>query len=212
MSTPISDLRRGLLAAVAVLLLSGCDPGSFSGSVPTRTTVNVAGRPVTVAAPPGFCVDRRSTSQSASGAFVLLSDCQLLGGPRDAGRPPVGAALTASVATAGLAPGGDATRSLGELETFARTPQGRAALGRSGRGGDVSVLATQTQGDVLYMLIEDRGPQPIAGIGSRFWRAFLEVNDRTTALSMLAFDDSGIDAQDELNTLAAFAGAIRRAN
>ena len=41
------------------------------------------------------------------------------------------------------------------------------------------------------MLVEDRGPQPIAGIDRQFWRAFLEVNGRMAALSVLGFEGAG---------------------
>ena len=66
-------------------------------------------------------------------------------------------------------------------------------LGRSGQPDRVRILATQTRGDVLYLLIEDRGRLPIAGIDRRFWRAFLEVNGRMTALSVLGFEGAGSD-------------------
>ena len=215
MSMP--TFRRLAAALAAVLALAGCDPAGVSGAGATRTTVTVAGQPVTVAAPAGFCVDRRSTSVTSTGAFVLISDCALLGqsstgASAATARPPMGAALTASVSTGGLGDGGPATQSLADLERYAATPPGRALVGRSGQSAAVRILATQTQGGVLYMLVEDRGSQPIAGIDPRFWRAFLEVNGRLIALSELNFAGSGRDAQDGLNAVASFANAVQRAN
>ena len=67
-------------------------------------------------------------------------------------------------------------------------------LGRSGQPDRVRILATQPQRDVLYVLVEDRGRQPIAGIDRQFWRAFLEVNGRMTALSVLGFAGAGVGA------------------
>ena len=54
---PISDALRGAAFGLAALALAACDPATMAGA-PSRTKVTVAGRPVTIAAPPGFCVDR----------------------------------------------------------------------------------------------------------------------------------------------------------
>ena len=80
---PISDAlpRRGARArgSGARRLRPGDDGRRGS---PSRTKVNVAGQAVTIAAPPGFCIDAESTTVNADGAFVLMSDCALLGGGR----------------------------------------------------------------------------------------------------------------------------------
>jgi hypothetical protein len=201
---PTSDPRLVL----ALLVLAACDPALSGGQ--TRARVNVAGQAVTIAAPPGFCVDAGSTAVTADGAFVLMSDCALLGG---GGRAPVGAALTASVSAGPIGgEGDDPVQSLEDLREFAASPEGRAALGRGGQPDRVRILATEQQNGVLYLLVEDRGGRSIAGIDRRFWRAFLEVNGRMTALSVLGFEGAGLDAQQGLNQLAAFATAIQRAN
>jgi hypothetical protein len=210
---PTSERLRAGLIALAGLALAACEAtmtGPVQGS-PSRTRVNVAGQAVTIAAPPGFCIDGKSTQVTANGAFVLMSDCALLGGA-SGDRPAVGAALTASVSTGGFAGEGDAAGSLDEIEEFAGTPEGRAVFGRSGQPERVRILSTQRQNDVLYLLIEDRGRLPIAGIDRQFWRAFLEVNGRMTALSVLGFSGAGVSAQDGLNQLAALAASIRAAN
>jgi hypothetical protein len=198
------------VALAALGLLAACDPATM-GTAPSRTNVTVAGRSVTVAAPPGFCVDAASTAVSAEGAFVLMSDCALLGAAASS-RPPVAAALTASISTGGLAGEGDAADTLEDLQDFAATSDGRALLGRSGRPERVRILASQVRNGVLYVLVEDRGPMPVAGIDRRFWRAFLEVNGRMAVLSELGFGDAGADPQQGLNQLAALARSIQAAN
>jgi hypothetical protein len=209
---PIFERQRAGLVVVAGLALAGCDATTMAGQAgsPSRTQVNVAGQAITIAAPPGFCIDEGSTAVTGDGAFVLMSDCGLLAG-RGGGRKPVGAALTASVSAGGLTGEGD-TGSLDEIAEFAGTADGRAVLGRSGRPDQVRVLATHRQDGVLYLLIEDRGPLPIAGIDRQFWRAFLEVDGRMAALSVLGFTGAGIGPQEGLNQLAALAAAMRRAN
>ena len=210
----ISDRLRAVGLALAGVALAGCDPtlAGLSGPAASRTRVDVAGQPVVIAAPPGFCVDPKSTAVGADGAFVLMSDCALLGATASK-RPPVGAVLTASVSPGGLGgEGDDEASSLDELQDFARTREGRALLGRSGQPDRVRILSTQVQGEVLYVLVEDRGRLPIPGLDRRFWRAFLEVNGRMTALSVLGFEGAGVGPQDALNQLAALAAAIRAAN
>ena len=207
MSTPISDRLRAAAFVVALLALAACEGGA--GGTATRETVRVGGASVTIAAPAGFCVDRRSTDVSSAGAFVLVTDCALLDAQPEGGRAPVGAAMTASVSAP--EPGAAAT-TLAELESYVGTPEGRAVLGRSGRGDAIRVLETERQGDVLFMLVEDRGPQPIAGVDRTFWRAFMEVNGRIAALSVLGFEGSGIDAQSGFGFISAFAANIRAAN
>jgi hypothetical protein len=141
-----------------------------------------------------------------------MSDCALLGTGGNT-RPPVGAAMTASVSTGGFAGEGDtAAGSLEDLAAFAQTREGRAVLGRSGQPERVRIVDTQLSGGVLYVLVEDRGAQPIAGIERQFWRAFLEVNGRLVALSILGFQGAGPDPQEALNQLAALARATQAAN
>ncbi len=198
---------------LAALSLMACDPATLAagGAAPSRARLSVAGETVTIAAPPGFCVDSKSTTTNAEGAFVLMTDCALLGAA-PAGKAPVGAALTASVSSGGLGGEGDEAGSLEDLQDFARTREGRAVLGRSGQPDRIRVLNSQIRNGVLYVLVEDRGTLPIAGIERQFWRAFLEVDGRITALSELGFAGAGIGPQEGLNQLAALAAAIQAAN
>jgi hypothetical protein len=210
---PSSERRATGLAAVATLMLAagGFAQAAWAGPA-TRTRVNVAGQAVTIAAPAGFCVDTKSTTMTTAGAFVLMSDCSLLGGAKT-GKPPIGAALTASVSNGGIAGEGDSeTGTLDDLEDFAATEDGRAVLSRSGEAGRVRILTTVKSDDVLYLLNEDRGKLPVAGIDRTFWRAFLDVNGRMVALSELGFEGAGMDRQQALNQLGALAAAIRAAN
>jgi hypothetical protein len=211
---PTSDRLRAPALAALLLALAACDPAAMSaGATPSRATLNVTGRAVTIAPPPGFCIDAESVASGADGAFVLMSDCGLLGNARSGDRPPVGAAMTASISTGGFAGEGDtAAGSLEELAEFADTREGRAVLGRSGQPERVRIVDTQLSGGVLYVLVEDRGAQPIAGIERQFWRAFLEVNGRLVALSVLGFQGAGPEPQEALNQLAALAHATQAAN
>ena len=76
----------------------------------------------------------------------------------------------------------------------------------------MKILATRTRKDVLYVLVEDRGPQPIAGIEPRFWRAFLQVEDRMTVLSVLGFEGAGVTPTEGLALIQRFADTLQAAN
>ncbi len=202
-------ISRALGATAAVLVLGACDPSALGGAS-DRTTVMVAGRSIAVAAPAGFCVDRASTNTGTSGAFVLVSDCALLGGPVAEGDGgPVGAVLTASISSAD---GTDGAQSLAGIEGMSATREGRAILGRSGRGDQVRILATRSRNDVLYLLIEDRGPPPVAGVEPQFWRAFLLVEGHMTVLSVLGFEGAGVGPTEGLALIQGFADRVQAAN
>ncbi len=209
----ISDAVRGAALGLVGLALAGCDPASLAAGSPSRARVSVAGESIVIAAPPGFCVDARSTRVDSGGAFVLMSDCSLLGVGGTTRAPAIGAVLTASVSPGGLGgEGDDPAGSLEDLQGFVGTAEGRAVVGRSGQPERIRILNSQTRDGVLYVLVEDRGRLPIAGIDRRFWRAFLEVNGRMTALSELGFAGAGVSPQEGLNQLAALAAAIKQAN
>lgn len=203
---PTFSRACGPAALAAALALAACNPETIGAGGPSRQKVTVAGRALTIAAPPGLCIDEGSTRVDAAGAFLLLEDCA--GGAE--ARPPR-ASLTVAVSGGGLTGEGDAAGdTLDDLRGYLATPDGLALVGRSGRSAGVRVLAEQMTEGVLFVLVEDRGPQPIAGLDRRFWRAFLEVNDRMTVLSVLGFGD--VEAQAGLQQLAALASAIRSVN
>jgi hypothetical protein len=207
MSMPTSRIA-GLAAAAAVL--AACETG-VAFTAPDRANVTVAGETVAIAAPGGFCIDEASTASGPSGAFVMVSDCGLLGQP--GGRtPPVGAVMTASISANPdlVAQGGETT--LDDLEAFLGTPRGRAVLGRSGDANATRILQTTRSGDVLYVLVEDRGQQPMPGVEERFWRGFMTVNGRLAALSIQGFQGASPSPEDKLRYLSAFAASLRAVN
>lgn len=208
-------MRIGRFGRVAFWLaglsaLAACDPSMLPGGAPSRAQFDVGGAAVTIAAPRGWCLDPSTARKSAGGAFVLLTDCSLLGKPGAVdGRK--GVALTASISDGSLlAAEGDAD-AMSDFEDFTASRAGREVLGRSGQPDRVRILATRSSGGVYYVLVEDRGRLPIAGLDRQFWRAFLDVNGRTVALSSLGFTGES-DAQASLNELASLAKAIQAAN
>lgn len=201
---------RAVLGLAALAGVAACDPATMAAGGPSRAKFDVGGASVTIAAPPGWCIDPKAARKSADGAFVLLTDCGLLGKP-GATVGKKGAALTASISAGSLlAAEGDAD-ALDDFQEFAASREGRGVLGRSGQPDRVRILATRASGGVYYVLVEDRGRLPISSLDRQFWRAFLDVNGQTVALSSLGFTGES-DAQSSLNELATFAKWIQAAN
>ena len=157
-SRPRSRARRARRS------LAGCDPTTHGRRLGRRAQkVTVAGRSVTIAAPPGLCVDqaqhpRRRRRRLRADARLRRSGA--------GGAAAGGAALTASVSSGGLTGEGDAAAdSLDDLAGLRRRPR------TAGRWSAAAAAATgcgcwpaDGASDVLFVLVEDRGPQPIAGL------------------------------------------------
>lgn len=194
---------------LAALALAGCATG-VQMTAPNRANVSVGGGTIAIAAPAGFCIDEAAIATDTNGAFALLTDCGLLG--QAGGRtPPVAAMMTASI-SASPEPVASASAPIDELEAFLETPRGRAVLGRSGRAEATRILQSTRRGDVLYVLVEDRGSSPLPGVEPRFWRAFMTVGGRLAALTIQNFEGAGPDLQESVRHLAGFAAALRAAN
>lgn len=192
--------------------LAACETTGLGGA-PSGITVNIAGDTIRIVAPAGFCIDPKSTNVDTGGAFVLLSDCELITPTKAVRGNVVGMALTASISPNTASGEDDATvLSMRELKAYSSTTEGRALLSRSGDARSVRILNTVEQDDVLYVLIEDNGVQQVPGVEPRFWRAFLELGDRFVVLSVLEFKGAEISAQDSLNLIASLAASLRRSN
>jgi hypothetical protein len=220
-------VRAALFGSSAVVLFAGCEPGQFGLSArnaewqrlgefavvsasPERAVVSARGQPVAVEPPPGFCLAEESIETSDRSAVVLIGDCVLEGG---AGvMPGADGALNLPMAMPGIItvsisgdPGfaarGASASDLSELEGYLATPEGRALLGRGGDGSEVSVVETRRDGRILYVLVEDRAAQPVPLLAPRFWRAFIELNDRLAVVTVSGFRDVPMDEAEMLRHL-----------
>jgi hypothetical protein len=211
MSTWISDrARRRLILAAVLAGLAGCDGVGLPGSAPQTARVVVDGRPMTIAGPPGFCVDPGATRDGDGAAFVLLGNCAAIAGIFRPTQPRVRAVLTATVA-----PAGETTtirESLPLLDTFFRSAPGRQALSRSAAAASVQVIETLTAGDVFLIHARDSGPGLSAGLSADYWRSYFDLDGRIVSLSVLGFDAAPLGRAASLDTLAEFEAEIRRRN
>lgn len=204
-------LRAGFALVVLGGFVAACDPAALSGA-PSRTSVDVAGVPVAVVAPAGFCIDRESMRAVDDGAFVLMADCALLSGTVNSAEPPLGAAFTATILPGSLGGEGAApAESLDGLRYFASTDEGRALLAGDA-SGQARILQTIPGEGVLFVLVDERGGAPVPGVVPRYWRAFVALDGRFAVLSALSFDSGRADEQVALDRLASLAANLRRAN
>jgi hypothetical protein len=89
---------------------------------------------------------------------------------------------------------------LADLQSYVETPEGRALLGRGGDGDQVGVADTRRIGNTLYVLVEDtNGGVPV--LAPRFWRAFLELNDRLAVVTISGFRDRPLPEEEMLRHL-----------
>jgi hypothetical protein len=206
-----SGNRPGLRAVLPViaLALAGC-----GAAIPvTRNApeaIAVADESVVVAGPPGYCVDQAASRDRAGGAFVLLGSCASIA--RDPSKPhPARPGLLTVTVSGGTVGTGETDALLGALRTYFRTEDGRAALSRSGRAGEVEVLETRIDDGALYLHARDASG-PTRGMADDYWRALMRVNERLVTLSVNAFSTAPLSDGAGLKTLDDFASRIRAAN
>ncbi|MDE4275810.1 hypothetical protein PXK58_15570 [Phaeobacter gallaeciensis] len=168
--------RLGIAALGLCALLSACGQvpgGGFSFAAPggtgtpsRLTKVRLNGAEVVLAAPRGYCFDRKMLRRDAADGFALLPRCDLLGGPGFFG------SRNAGVITA----------TLGELPTKGRAPS-------------VSDLAASTPGTHIVTRRED-GPLPLvkldmpghsaAGASPEHWRGAMVLDGHVIVLALYA--------------------------
>lgn len=201
---------RAVLAGAALIALGACDL-TFPVTRAAPERVSVADDSVIVAGPPGYCVDRAATRDTARGAFVLLGSCASLSGDADNPSPRVPAVLTVSVS--GLPGDGAALDApFARIDAFLRSEQGRRALSRTGDPATVEILDIRQASDALVIHARDTGAGEIAGIEDEYWRALLDVNGRMVTVSVTGFEARPMSPDAGRATVEALAERILREN
>jgi hypothetical protein len=159
-------------------------------------TLSVLGGAVKVAAPPGYCVDRKLARQQSDGAVVLIGRCTAT----SAQFPVVITVTIGAAASAGAIADGGAT-----LAAFFETTAGRAALSQSGRAETVTIVQSGALGGVYTLQIQE------AEVGD-YWRAVFGLSGRLVTLSIQAPLGQSLDQSSGQRLLNATIAALRRAN
>jgi hypothetical protein len=187
-------------------------PGQFSivSAGHDRAVVSALGHQVAVEPAEGFCLAQEAIETSDRSAFLLLGDCALedaaavgpAGTEEGLDLPPgVPGIITVTISgDPGFSRLGEQEAGLADLQAFVETAEGRALLGRGGDGDQVSVADSRRIGNTLYVLVEDaNGGVPV--LAPRFWRAFVELNERLAVVTISGFRDRPLPEEEMLRHL-----------
>ena len=204
-------------ALAALTLLFACSNVQQDGTGPTpipkAVRVTAGNIDLVVAAPNGFCIDRATIDENSRGTFMFLSDCRVVASTGKAGRVPISSILTASISPTGLVGSEHGMKpALAALGQFLSTPVGAFTLSKSHVDGATSILQIKQTDVALYLLVEDIAFDGSAGVSSRYWRAFTEINGRLVALSVTGYSDADPEEARSLRIIRGFVQAIIDAN
>ncbi|MDT8858076.1 cation transport ATPase [Paracoccaceae bacterium Fryx2] len=202
MSTWTSRLRPGLMLAAAVPLLAACL--AAGGALQSRP---VLGGALTVAAPPGYCIDPAGVLERQDTAIVLIGRCAVTG---ETQVPQARAILTVAVGGAGS--GAGISGGGAQLAAFFKSPQGRAALSRSGRAASVTLHEALVVGDAFLMRLTDTSPGGDSRGQPESWRAVLDVEGRLVTLSVSGPAGAPMDPAAGRRLTDRFLAAMQAAN
>lgn len=195
---PLARLARGL----AMLALAGCVAPQATGRA------SLFDGALTLAAPPGYCLEPGTTQQRAEGAILLFGRCA---GQSQRAPAVLTAAVGAPGSGTGLAPATDGAA----LAAFFRSDAGRRALSRRGRAADVQVLEARGRADAFLIRLRDSGAARAAAAGAvqaESWRAVLPLRGRLVTLTAAGPADAALDRDAGLALLSAFVTATVAAN
>ncbi|MDO8985060.1 hypothetical protein [Cypionkella sp.] len=185
-------IRLSAVLAIA-LALANCQVGS--GFTSSRAAP-VLGGALQIGVPPSYCIDGKASRESRDTAVILMGRCS------DAMKA-IPALITVSIGQGGSA--GVMTAGGQALAAFFASQQGRATLARSGRAGDVKIIAALSAGDAFLLHLQDRN------VGE-YWRAVIGVKARLVTLSATGTDEVRLDPVEGRKILEKALDALRTAN
>ena len=185
MSTWTSKGLCAALLAGATFALAGCEEGAGLPFVPPGggsgltlgpaappSTLTLAGGEVTLAAPSGYCFDKRSVKRTARGGFAVLARCDTLGAKGSF------AGYDLALITVAVMPRA--------AEAKALTPE---AVART--AGPVKVLDRRSVGRVALVRLAD-GPHEMEGVARVHWRAAFSASGHLVGLGLYAPEGSSV--------------------
>ncbi|MEM9048857.1 MAG: hypothetical protein AAGC92_09070 [Pseudomonadota bacterium] len=213
MSTPIFERfgRFGILSAACLAVLAGCatDPDALAVQAleGERAVVTAGGRTIDIVPPDGYCILNDAVETGDQAISALVARC------RESNATSPDGLLTASVSHAPLfRPGAPVAGELDSLEAFLDSERGRPLLTRNATASAPEIVETYRFDDMLVMLIDDPDSAAAPVSTPRYWRAFMQLNQRMVTVSASAFAGGDVDDRAVLALLRAFTDALRTAN
>jgi hypothetical protein len=233
--------RPWLLAGVlAVLALAACENPGLGGRdaelsrvraekgfavievTAERAVFAARGQRIVVEPPPGYCLDEGSVAVTRNAAFALVADCMQdhqakLENGSGAGRAGEIALPRAfpgilTVAVSGEPAYGWETGALDAFEELLGAEAGLKLLGRGNSPAPGTIIATRRIGGALYVLIDEPAAEQAPILAPRFWRAFIDINERLVLVTVSSFSDRPIAEDAMMGFLARQMTRLRRAN
>lgn len=193
-----------------VMLALICGPaGVWAKSAPSKMKIGPGA--LTIAAPPGFCVDTEASHNLEAGAFVLFGSCAALGQSSFATKPKKAAILTAYV-TPGAPEGDVFAASFPSMAKFLASDPGRKALSRAGKAKTVTIQRIVSANDVLYILATDSAQLEGQDVEPGYWRALFALDGQIVTLSVLGLTKQPLSADEKRNLLEKFVSKVRSEN
>jgi len=177
-----------LSVILAALFLAGCDeatglpfatePGAASdgnGGRARTAMVKLAGGEILLAAPDGYCIDRRSVRFGRKAGFAVMARCDTLGVRGFFG------AYDLAIITIATQPALDS----------AALPTPAQVAGSAGSAGPLRVLAKSSRNGLSLVRLGG-GTPPVDGVSDVYWRGAFVVNGHLVGVSLYAPENSPV--------------------
>jgi hypothetical protein len=191
-------------------------------STPGRAVFSAHGQKVIVEPPQGYCLDNDSLAVNHKAAFVLVADCLEASGVELAQGTGQGKVVEITlprvfpgiltVSISGASAFGQEPGALDAFEELLGGDDGLNLLSRGKNTAQGKIIATRRIGGALYVLIEEASAGKISILAPRFWRAFIDINERLVLVTVSSFSDRSIAEDAMMGFLAQQIAALRRAN
>ena len=230
-------LLAGMLAAMA---LAACENPGLSGrdaelarvraekgfavieATAERAVFAVRGQRIVVEPPQGYCLDEDSVAVTRNAAFALVADCMQDHQAKLENGSGAGSAVEIelprvfpgilTVAVSGEPAYGWEPAALDAFEELLDAESGLKLLGRGNSPAPGKIIATRRIGGALYVLIEEPSADEASILAPRFWRAFIDINERLVLVTVSSFDDRPVAEDAMMGLLAQQMTRLRRAN
>ena len=168
----------------------------------------VADGAVTIAGPPGYCIDPSASHEEKSGAFILLGSCASLAGAADRASPKKAAILTATISPSGAGEA-DLSSFFPTMAKFLQSDSGRAALSRDGKAKTVKILKIASVGEVMFVSVRDTAKAEGQDVEPDYWRALFSLNGQMVTLSAISLKTMPLDQSAKRALLEKFVAKVK---
>lgn len=158
----VARLRIGLLGAAFALI--GCEATTTGENLHEIAVLDGA---ITVAAPTGYCIDKKASVARGTATVLLIGRCTAQG---------LVAAAVVTLTIGGPASAGVLVAGPKALGAYFVSDAGRKVLARDGDPTHVDIVQTQTVGRGLMLHLKDL-------VAGDYWRAITAIKGRLVTIS-----------------------------